>query len=436
MAGLAATPTLSDGDEPVYPEAEDIGISQRRTTAPQRKRARHHSASQPSGSDSDVLSSPVMALKGPQRDESYYFCDGSCILRIENTLFNVHRTILSKDQSSFSTMFTLPQGELPTEGASDDSPIVLHGDTVEEFRNFLWVLYALPHELNTLRSPQADLNRLIDIARISSKYSFKSTETWALDVIQEFVDRKPSPLLSNIPLTFPFLGASPNVSSPAAIDSKAQITSLIRLAQMCNHARLLETMVTLLHQLMSISIQYAHLAMSLADELDIRHLRGIAYLEVLQRAVIVPVQSHQDIPLVEDEGQDNVDGRERVMVNPTQQLRLLSGYHRLSKVWERLRVAPPQFDHAQSCGATWHQHGCTQSWSDFWKEKTRTEGVLALGTSDVIGKLTAIVKEFDKWGSATYMHHDCRTSARRSIQDKIKQIQDSLPDYFFEGGEY
>ncbi|KAH7925584.1 hypothetical protein BV22DRAFT_1033856 [Leucogyrophana mollusca] len=429
MAGLATSPILSDGGEAFYPELDDTGSSPRRTDSPLRKRARHRSISQAS---SDVVLSPVMAPKELERDELYYFSDGSCILRIETTLFNVHRTILSKDQSSFSTMFTLPQGDLPAEGTSDDNPIVLHGDTVEEFRNFLWVLYALPHELSTVRSPQADLNRLIDIARISSKYSFKSTETWALDAIQEYVERKPSPLLNTIPLAFPF---APNIQSPALLDSKVQITRLIRLAQMCSHARLLETMVALLQQLMSLSLQYAYLAMSLADELDIRHLRGIAYLEVLQRAVIVSSQDSEGT-FVEGEVQGSPDGPERLVVNPTQQLRLLSGYHRLSKAWERLRVIPPHFDHAQSCGATWHQHGCTQSWSDFWKDKTRTEGVLALGAADVLGRLNAIVKEFDKWGSATYMHHDCRTSARRSIQDKIKQIQDALPDYFFEGGEY
>jgi len=55
----------------------------------------------------------------------------------------VHRTILSKDSSSFSIMFTLPQGNLEAEGRSDDRPIILTGDKVSEFRHFLWALYAL-----------------------------------------------------------------------------------------------------------------------------------------------------------------------------------------------------------------------------------------------------------------------------------------------------
>jgi len=40
-------------------------------------------------------------------------------------------------------MFTLPQGDQDAEGYSDDNPIVLHGDTIAEFRHFLWALYAL-----------------------------------------------------------------------------------------------------------------------------------------------------------------------------------------------------------------------------------------------------------------------------------------------------
>lgn len=51
--------------------------------------------------------------------------------------------MLSRDSSSFGTMFSLPQGDQEAEGQSDHNPIVLKGDTIAEFRNFLWALYAL-----------------------------------------------------------------------------------------------------------------------------------------------------------------------------------------------------------------------------------------------------------------------------------------------------
>ncbi|KAF8133686.1 hypothetical protein EV363DRAFT_1324353 [Boletus edulis] len=409
--------------------------SPKRGTSPLTKRPRcQDSRSSLSGADSSDPSSRIsQESDGPSRDPEYYLTDGSCILRVENTLFNVHRSILSADSSSFSTLFTLPQGNITAEGTSDDNPIVLHGDTPEEFRNFLWSLYALPHEIIVVRGPHLDLDRFIDIAKVASKYSFKSIETWALDAIQDFIERKPSPLLDPMTIGFPFSADSP----PATfLESKRQISRLVQVAQMCGHASLLETMVTLLRQLMSASLHFSYLAMSLADDLNLRELRGMAYLEVLQRSVFICGRDANGNVLMEGDVHEGSDGLERIVVSPAQQLRLLSGYLRLTKAWERLRAIPPSFEHAPLCGTTWHQHGCTQSWSDFWKEKTRSDGVVALGPTNVIGKLQAILKEVDKWGSATYMHHECKLVAKRAVQESVKQINNSLADFFYEGGEY
>ncbi|KAJ7079740.1 hypothetical protein B0H15DRAFT_494399, partial [Mycena belliarum] len=392
-------------------------------------------------------------------DDTYYLEDGSCIIQVQNTLFNVHRTILSKDTSSFSTMFTLPQGDHESEGRSDDNPIVLTGDTVSEFRHFLWALYALPPELRIIYSSDADLTQLMDIARIANKYSFKTLETWSLDAIHEYVNRKPSPILTSIPPpnSYTFSPNTPVQTSggTAPIESTAQLTRLIRLAQMCNHEKLLSAMIILLRQLMSSSLQYAYLAMTLADELDLRALRGAAYLEVMQKAVVVrrakldpiarkpapvaiagssagPAQGDTDGG---EAGEGDVDEEGRLVVNRAQQLRLLSGYYRLTATWERLRTTPPPFDHAPSCGATWHQHGCTQSWLEFWKDKTRSDAVLALGLADVLGRLKQVQRDYERWGSATYMHHDCRMAAKRSILDVVKTVEEALPDYFSEAGD-
>jgi len=130
-----------------------------------------------------------------------------------------------------------------------------------------------------------------------------------------------------------------------------------------------------------------------------------------------------------------VDGEGRLIVTPAQQLRLLSGYYRLTGAWERLRAQPPSFDHASSCGATWHKHGCTQSWMEFWRDKTKSDSVLSLGLADVIDRLKTIVKEFDRWGSVPHIHPECRMAARRGIVDQVKQIEDQLSDFFQGGGE-
>ena len=305
--------------------------------------------------------------------------------------------------------------------------------------------------------PQIDtvrLNRLIDIARVSFKYHFRSIETWALDVINEQVNRKPPPPIFCLPssasaLLHPtnaltasaiasssFAAQAPQAASPHAIASNgALISRLVRLAQLCAHEKLLHTMIGVLRTLMGHSIQYAHLAMTLADELGLRPLRGIAYFEVLQNGnVVVPQRDAPASPPRTPERGGILDAEGRLLVTPEQKLRLLTGYHRLTLVWERLRATPLPFEHAPACSATWHQHGCTQCWLDFWKEKTRSDAVLALGLADVLGRLKAISKEFVRWGSATYMHQDCRTAVRKVIQEKIRMIEEALPDYFVEEG--
>jgi len=40
-------------------------------------------------------------------------------------------------------MFSLPQADKDVDGRDDDHPIVLTGDSAEEFRHFLSALYAL-----------------------------------------------------------------------------------------------------------------------------------------------------------------------------------------------------------------------------------------------------------------------------------------------------
>lgn len=294
--------------------------------------------------------------------------------------------------------------------------------------------------MTKLTCSAVDLTQLIDIARIANKYAFKSVETWALDAIQEYVNRKPSPIFAFMsqPATF----SSPQESKPSSvIENTEQLTRLFRLAKMCNHDRLLNTMVGLLRGLMVTSLRYAYLAMTLADELNLKALRGAAYMEVMQKAVVIKhakidlnlkpgPASPQNALESQSTGEGDVDEQGRLVVSPAQQLRLLSGYYRLTGTWERLRMTPPQFDHAPSCGATWHQPGCTQSWLEFWKEKTRIDPVLSLGLADVLGRLRQVQKEYDRWGSATYMHHDCRQTARRSIIEIIKKVEESLPDFF------
>jgi hypothetical protein len=182
------------------------------------------------------------------------------------------------------------------------------------------------HELLQVHSNLANLTRLIDIASISNKYSVKSLETWALDVIVDTLTRRGSSSLQ-----FPLAGlchapAPPTQTCtlPAQLSNNEQIVALVRLAQMCQHERLLNTMVESLRRHMGSSPQNAYMAMTLADELDLRVLRGAAYLEVIQKSIVVVRRPGPG----RVEGEIDADGR--LVVSAAQQMRLLSGYYRLT----------------------------------------------------------------------------------------------------------
>jgi hypothetical protein len=58
---------------------------------------------------------------------------------------------------------------------------------------------------------------------------------------------------------------------------------------------------------------------------------------------------------------------------------------------------------------------------------------MSLPPADVLGKLNAVLKEFDRWGSVTYMHQSCRMNARRAIVNRLTAIEEGLGDVFWEG---
>lgn len=283
----------------------------------------------------------------------------------------------------------------------------------------------------------SDFPRLLDVAKLSSKYSFRCVEFWALDAVNELVIRDQNDVGLSALLPYDLTRAPHITFTPTG----QLFCRLIRLAQACGHDALLSTMTNLLKKRMRQVVDYAYLGMTLADELDLRKLRGAAYMEILQRGSLFPPPSPSSSPTSGDASipsqEETTVEKEQVahnelLMSPEQKLRLLSGYYRLTASWEFLRKHPLPFDHAPTCGATWHQHGCSQSWLEFWKEKSRCEAVLDVGMADVPGRLRAVGRELDRWGSATYMHHDCRQVARQRIDQKAKEVEASLPDYFVE----
>ncbi|KAF7333227.1 BTB domain-containing protein [Mycena sanguinolenta] len=80
-------------------------------------------------------------------------------------------------------MFELPSGDDSPEGLSDELPIVLEGETAEDFRAVLKYIYAPPIQVQIESIPAAALPEMISVARFSHKYAMDHWKSWALEVI-------------------------------------------------------------------------------------------------------------------------------------------------------------------------------------------------------------------------------------------------------------
>lgn len=78
-------------------------------------------------------------------------CALSCLTAVacsQTPYIQVHKFLLARDASAFQDMFSIPSdAEADSgpsrEGRSDANPIVLYGETEDEFRILLSALYAL-----------------------------------------------------------------------------------------------------------------------------------------------------------------------------------------------------------------------------------------------------------------------------------------------------
>ena len=246
----------------------------------------------------------------------------------------------------------------------------------------------------------AHIPKLLNIARMSHKYAFKSLESWACDTIQQSISSKHrlGPILVPIITTSLSFEAENKSEKEHKDDNDSNsegasnsdlptatqdiLPSIIRVAQLCGHEKLLATALSVVRGLMTSSNAYLILALNLADNLSIPSLKGSAYFEILLRGPTFWTPEH---------------------ISKAQKGRLLQGYYQLTTEWDKIRANPLCFEHAQSCGATWHQQGCATSWHEFWKKQVVSDGMLKVQPADVGGRLRYLGRELDKWGQVSNM---------------------------------
>ncbi|KZS99886.1 uncharacterized protein LAESUDRAFT_688821 [Laetiporus sulphureus 93-53] len=103
------------------------------------------------------------------RHRDFWFCDGSVVLRAENTLFRVHTSLLSRKSQFFSDLFSMPQPAVPGENDEmlDGCPLLVLDDSAEDAANLLKALYDGPC---FGKNDREDFCVVSGVLRLSTKY--------------------------------------------------------------------------------------------------------------------------------------------------------------------------------------------------------------------------------------------------------------------------
>ncbi|RDB14912.1 hypothetical protein Hypma_016394 [Hypsizygus marmoreus] len=335
----------------------------------------------------------------PVQDPVYYKNDGDCVILVKNTLFKIHRFLLTRDSTVFADMFSLPGNESSPQGTADSTPILLHDDP-EDFRYLCWALYALPTELSAQSTAGgANVSKLIRLAKLVNKYQFASFEKWAIGIVtQQCVEHK-------------YLTTCHH----------SQFSSLLGLASLCNHEPLRQAVQdTWLVRLQNTATPYAS-ALNAATEYGHRDFQGMVYyilLQTLDKAEATPIP------------------KTSALVNPAPKLSaaynqiLRTGYWSLSKYWERCCKGPPvTLPRSKKCVKDDHTN-CLAGWEHVWRATIRNNK-LDSKRVDVLESLDRLQKSFPK---SRLIHSnimpECAELAVQVVPSLQEELRRTMADHF------
>ncbi|KAH9042759.1 hypothetical protein EDB85DRAFT_1916726 [Lactarius pseudohatsudake] len=105
------------------------------------------------------------------RHELYFFPDGDTIIRVEDSVFRIHRFFLTRESNHFWSMFLTTVPCLVPPGSSELNPVMLSGATSEAFADLLWVFYNCEYSIYS-----ATLEKWKRILALARKWGFFRVE--------------------------------------------------------------------------------------------------------------------------------------------------------------------------------------------------------------------------------------------------------------------
>ncbi|KAF7370268.1 hypothetical protein MSAN_00658000 [Mycena sanguinolenta] len=138
-------------------------------------------------SKTDHPDSPEQAHTLGSRDQDYYL--KTITFKVEDTIFNVPRYHFERMSEIFATMLTLPAGDgIPTEGQSDENPIVLEGVSGVDFRSLLKVLYPLDVLQVWNNASRLTKDDWISVLKLSTQWRFLAVRDLAIQRLDNHGD--------------------------------------------------------------------------------------------------------------------------------------------------------------------------------------------------------------------------------------------------------
>ncbi|KAJ6589088.1 hypothetical protein B0H19DRAFT_1102860 [Mycena capillaripes] len=336
------------------------------------------------------------ALFGTICDSEYYKEGGDCRILVEDTLFCIHRFLLERDSPIFQTMFQLPQGGEKPQGSTEEDPIVIVGDTVEQFRALCWALYVLPDEIAFETLNAHSMEKLIDVATISHKYQLAAFESWSFSSIRRRCDK----------ITFgrqqTYLLYCPSNLLPA----------FLRLSKLYDDDDLTKRVVAAwLFRLATptasspLPVSEFSAAFLSAEENQHRRFLGqlyLARLEVANRESNKLLFPSIDFPFEE------LEARHLQCI--------MQGSWSLSTHWQRLISSIPILpkDRCQH-----HTSKCIPMWINLWRQASTVHS-----TTDILRRLKFIE------GILEIADFECAKKGKVVVKALYDQVDHALPDYF------
>lgn len=312
--------------------------------------------------------------------------------------------------------------------------------------------------------------RLLNIAEMAHKYSFRSFECWAIHQICRTL-RFPTPRKSEKGGTssaassatlIPMSGNNkPDLDSPSLLEEPLEISDetdelysrLLLIALTCDHPSLLHYLV---QKLVTKILWYNHVPGVLLVRMLEQHRRHPALATLLG---VVYYRILIDMPQTSDNDGDYIPEPQPIFpptINVERRMQFLAAHHRLTQAWRNISSSPPVLHSSCSPGRCHNssrkalQHtSCQESWRYLWRTASHQAesrsfihySGAALGSSaknthvgssaDVLGLLKIMMLQLRKLTASTSsICMDCSLEGLEAVDLRRDQLIEGLINMF------